>query len=336
LSAPAALLLVLNASPLPASIGAEDAAQIEVSPAGDAQPTQAPVLQAGPGPVLSPPTPVEPLPTPVEPLPPPLEIPEAGSVGPLTLPDFTGAEPLDPQSQGSEIVVTAREETPGDPLSDVNAKSYEVVQAVDVALVAPLAGAYKEVLPEPVRDGVRNFLRNLEEPVIAVNYLLQLKPGRAVKSVARFAVNSTMGIAGLVDVAKRKPFNLPYTANGFANTMACYGIGPGPYLYLPLVGPTTVRDLIGVTLDRAALPAVVGPPISEPYYALPAASLDALSDRVEIDDQITRLRENSGDPYADWRDLYLKQRKSEIAAICPKKGETVDETLPPRAGKGRD
>ena len=312
---PAAAFLLVMGAPAPVALDPEGTVQPQVSPVADPQPASPPFLPLPPAqPVfiaLPPAVPADPL------------APENAAAG--------GAAP-----PGDEIVVTAREEVPGDPLSDVNAKSYEAIQAADVAIVAPIAGAYEEVVPEPVRDGLRNFLRNLEEPVIAFNYLLQLKPGRAVKSVARFAVNSTLGIAGVVDVAKRKPFNLPYTPNGFANTFACYGIGPGPYLYLPLVGPTTVRDLIGVTLDRAALPAVVGPPLNEPYYALPAASLDALNDRIEIDGQIKELRKNSTDPYAESRDLYLKQRASEIAAICPKKGEVVDETLPPRPGKGKD
>jgi phospholipid-binding lipoprotein MlaA len=170
----------------------------------------------------------------------------------------------------------------------------------------------------------------------AFNYLLQLKPGRMVKSVGRFAVNSSLGVGGLIDMAKRKPFNLPYTPNGFANTFACYGIGPGPYFFLPLVGPTTLRDLIGVGLDRAALPAVVGPPLSRPYYAIPANVIDSLNDRIDIDDQLKEIRANSADPYVATRELYLRQRKSEIAAICPKKGEAVDTALPSRPGKGRD
>lgn len=310
----AALLLVLNTAPLPVAVTLDDPVQAEASSAPDTQGAEPPLVPATPAPVAPPPVFIDILP------------PRAGPVG----------ESPDEGDGGSEIIVTAREDAPGDPLSDVNAKSYEAIQAADAAVVAPVAEAYEDVVPEPVRDGVRNFLRNLEEPVIALNYLLQLKPGRAVKSVARFAVNSTVGVAGLVDVAKRKPFNLPYTPNGFANTFACYGIGPGPYLYLPLIGPTTVRDLVGVTMDRLALPAVVGPPLSEPYYAIPSATLDSLNDRVEIDGQLKELRENSGDPYAEARDLYLKQRKSEIAAICPKKGEAVDETLPPRPGKGRD
>jgi phospholipid-binding lipoprotein MlaA len=273
------------------------------------------------------------------PAPAPITVP--GSPPPLAEPPASGPneppETADGQTaKGGEIVVTARSPTPADPLVKLNAQSYEAIQAVDKAFVGPVAMAYKAVLPKPLRLGLRNFLRNLEEPVIALNFVLQLKPARAVKSVGRFTINSTMGIGGLIDVAKREPFNLPYTPNGFANTFACYGIGPGPYFFLPLVGPTTLRDVIGVSLDRFLPPLVVGKPLNKPYYAIPANIVDSLNDRIDIDDQLNQIREQSADPYVATRELYLKQRKAEIAAICPKKGETVDKTLPPRAGKGRD
>jgi phospholipid-binding lipoprotein MlaA len=253
-----------------------------------------------------------------------------------TGPQASATSAEQPAGAGSEIVVTAREEVPGDPLVELNAQSYEAIQAVDRAVIGPIAMGYQQGMPKPLRLGLRNFLRNLEEPVIAFNYLLQLKPARAAKSVARFAVNSTIGVAGLVDVAKNEPFNLPYTPNGFANTFACYGIGPGPYFFLPLVGPTTLRDVIGVGLDRLALPAVVGKPLNKPYYAIPANVIDSLNDRIDIDQQLNRIREETADPYAASRDLYLRQRKAEIAAICPKKGEKAEQGLPPRPGKGED
>ncbi|MBV1686478.1 VacJ family lipoprotein [Novosphingobium sp. G106] len=237
---------------------------------------------------------------------------------------------------GGDIVVTAREKDPADPMADLNAKSYVVVQAVDQAVVGPVSMGYKNVMPKPIRLGLRNFLRNLEEPITALNFLLQLKPGRAVKSAGRFTLNSTIGVGGLVDVAKRKPFNLPYVPNGFANTFACYGIGPGPYFFLPLVGPTTLRDVIGVSIDRFLMPAVIGKPLDRPYYAIPANIIDSLNDRIDIDEQLKEIRANSSDPYVATRELYLSQRRSEIASICPKKGEKVDPKLVPRPGKGID
>lgn len=269
---------------------------------------------------------------PVEDVAPPVvePAPVATAEAPTIAPDAAAA------TAGDDIVVTAREKSPADPLAALNAKSYETIQAVDEAVVGPVSLGYKKGMPKPLRLGLRNFLRNLEEPVIAFNYLLQLKPGRAVKSVGRFAINSTAGVGGLIDLAKRKPFNLPYAPNGFANTFACYGIGPGPYFFLPLVGPTTLRDLIGVGMDRAALPAVVGKPLDRPYYAIPANVIDALNDRIDIDEQLKQVRAESADPYTETRELYLRQRRAEIAAICPKKGQAVEQGLPPRPGKGRD
>src|SRR3546814_6026547 len=89
----------------------------------------------------------------------------------------------------------------------------------------------------PVRDGLGNALRNISEPVNFLNFLLQFKIGKAAETLGRFVVNTTFGVGGLVDVAKTKPFNLPYRRNGFANTLGFYGVEPGPYFYLPLVGP---------------------------------------------------------------------------------------------------
>lgn len=219
-------------------------------------------------------------------------------------------------AQDGAIVVTARPDSqPGDPMLQLNAQSFEVVQDVDEALVGPVAMAYKDAVPKPMRHGIRNFLRNLTEPIVALNFLLQLKPGKAAETVGRFAINSTIGIGGLFDVAKRDPFKLPYRRNGFANTLGYYGVEPGAYLFLPLIGPTTVRDLVGGTIDGLLLPTVVGAPFNDPYFTLPAATLSALQGRIQIDEQLNALRNQSGDPYMAARDFYLKRRQAEIDAL---------------------
>lgn len=221
-----------------------------------------------------------------------------------------------PSPQVDTIIVTARPDSePGDPMLQLNAQSYEVVQDVDEALVGPVAMAYKDAVPKPVRHGLRNFLRNLTEPIVALNFLLQLKPGKAAETVGRFAINSTIGIGGLFDVARRDPFKLPYRRNGFANTLGYYGVEPGAYLFLPLIGPTTVRDLVGGTIDGLLLPTVVGAPFNDPYFTLPAATLSALQGRIQIDEQLNALRTQSRDPYIAARDFYLKRRKAEIDAL---------------------
>ena len=137
-------------------------------------------------------------------------------------------QPPAPAAGLGEIVVTGRRASPDDPLEEINATSFEVTQTVDKAIVAPVAFAYKEILPRPIRSGLRNFLHNLGEPIVFLNFLLQLNPGRAAETFGRFAINTMLGVAGVVDVAKRNPFNLPYRRNGFANTMGYYGVKPGP------------------------------------------------------------------------------------------------------------
>lgn len=226
-----------------------------------------------------------------------------------------------------------------DPLSGINAASFEAVQAVDRVVVAPVAGGYAKIVPKPVRNGLRNFLINLAEPIVFINYLLQFKPGKALETVGRFGINSTIGVAGLFDMAKRKPFHLPYRQNGFANTFAYHGIGNGPFLFVPVLGPTTARDLVGRVLDLSVLPALVGKPLNSPAYSLTTGTVKSLNDRVAFDQQITANRDKS-DAYVATRDFYLKQRQAEIDALHSpeyraRKG-IPDPVLPPIAPASED
>ncbi len=144
--------------------------------------------------------------------------------------------------------------------------------------------------------------------------MLQLKPGKAAETFGRFAINTTLGAAGLVDVAKRKPFNLPYRRNGFANTLGYYGVKPGPYFYLPLVGSTTLRDFIGNRLDQLILPLALGRSIFRPKFAIPIAILGELDYRIEFDGQLREIRATR-DPYVAARTYYLRKRQAEIDAL---------------------
>jgi phospholipid-binding lipoprotein MlaA len=259
------------------------------------------------------------------------------------------AEGITPAADGevepNEIVVEGRrhEPTPGDPLESLNAKAYEITQDVDKAIVAPAAMAYRDALPPPVRSGIRNFFNNLAEPIVFLNFLLQIKPGKAAETLGRFAINTTIGGAGLFDMAKRRPFKLPLRRNGFANSMGYYGIKTGAFLYLPLIGPTTVRDLIGLTLDKLVLPVAIGKPFNQPYYSIPSALVGTIDYRVEFDAELRRIREESDDPYAASRDNYLRSRQAEIdelrgirpATSAPEEttsgtGPLLQPALPPR------
>lgn len=221
--------------------------------------------------------------------------------------------PADMAQAGGDIVVTAKPAAPrSDPMQALNRTSFKVVRSVDKAVTGPLARGYKKTIPSPVRGGVRNALRNLGEPVVIVNYMLQLKPGKSLETLGRLAINSTVGVAGLFDVAKKRPFNLPYRPNGFAYTLGYYGVKPGPYMYLPLIGPTTVRDLAGRVGDVSLLPVAVGKPFSSAIFAVPTTAIRLIDERAEADDAVRENMTGSADPYLATRSKYLFQRQAEI------------------------
>lgn len=284
----------------------------------------------------------------------PQEAPAATVEAPLASPPATATEPQLPalsaesaapvqapapepaiagpdQADQGAIVVTARPRAdPGDPAEAVNTVSFSAVQTVDKAFVGPVSLTYKRTVPEPIRGGLRHFLDNLQEPVVFLNYLLQLKPGKAAETLGRFTINSTIGVGGLIDVAKKKPFNLPRHPNGFAFTLGYYGVKPGPFLFLPIIGPTTVRDLFGRWVDLLVLPTSIGKPFNRPVYGATTLIFRSIDERAEADDRIRKLRDGSGDPYRALRDDYLRNRQAEIDTLRGKR--SAPAAVPPEPG----
>ena len=232
-----------------------------------------------------------------------------------------------PTGEKSDIIVTGRRPSSGDPLEELNSKSFEVTQSVDKAVVEPVALAYEDVMPRPVRQGLRNFLHNLGTPIVFLNYMLQLKPGKAAETLGRFAINTTLGWGGVIDVAKRTPFNLPHRHNGFANTLGYYGVKPGPYFYLPLVGPTTLRDFIGDRLDLLVLPLIFPKAFRRSEIVIPIWTLKELNSRIEFDDELREIRATR-DPYVAARSYYLRKRQAEIDALHGRGDGTVPVVVP--------
>jgi len=244
-----------------------------------------------------------------------------------------GAPPNDaaqPQTSTPDIVVSGRRRSPGDPLAVINEQSYEATQAVDRAVVGPVARSFERTVPKPARDGLRNFFINLHEPIVFVNYLLQLKPGKAAETAGRFLINSTVGVAGLIDVAKRRPINLPRRKNSFADTLGYYGVKPGPFLFLPLIGPTTLRDLIGGGIDRMMMPLYLGPPFNKPVFNIGTGGVHMLDRRAEFDDQLNQLRA-ARNPYIATRSYYLWRRQAEIDGLHGRKIAPFDLDLGKRS-----
>src|SRR5215472_8509495 len=142
---------------------------------------------------------------------------------------------------GQQAVAT--EEDFNDPLEDVNRKIFDFNQFVDRNAIVPAAKAYRTALPDPVRDSVRDFLNNLREPLIFANDTLQGEFESAAKTVGRFVINSTIGMGGVVDVAGR--WGIPHQDQDLGLTLGAWGVPEGPYLVIPVLGPSTPRDLGG-------------------------------------------------------------------------------------------
>jgi phospholipid-binding lipoprotein MlaA len=138
-----------------------------------------------------------------------------------------------------------------DPSETRNRSTLEFNQELNRTVLYPAAKAYREGVPEAIRDSVESFANNLGEPLIFANDVLQLRPQAAATSLARFAMNSTFGIGGFIDVASRE--KLPRQTGDFGQTLYVWGVRDSEYLVLPIVGPTTTRDLIGSTVEFVAL-----------------------------------------------------------------------------------
>ena len=205
-----------------------------------------------------------------------------------------------------------RRHAKGDSLEGFNRAMFSVHQVLDRIVFRPVALAYKTVVPNVARKGIRHFFANLGEPLVFANDVLQLKPKRAVKTFGRFLINSTVGIGGVMDVAKTNDFRLPHHDNSFGDTLGRYGVGPGPYIFLPLVGPSDLRDLGAGIAQGQVLPFTIGTPFDRAEYRVSETVLTGLDLRAESDDALKALLGSAIDPYATLRSAYLQDRKVTI------------------------
>jgi phospholipid-binding lipoprotein MlaA len=227
---------------------------------------------------------------------------------------------------------SVRAATPDDPFESVNRGFYAVHRALDYVIFGPAARAYKAILPAPLRKGFRNIISNLKEPGIAANDLLQAHPTRTARTVARFAVNSTIGLAGLFDVAY--DLGLKHHDNGFGDTAGRYNVPPGPYLFIPLLGPTDFRDLLGFVADTFTDP-LAFQPLHDGQVIYARAIVDGLDRRAQADDELKDIDQMSTDPYASLRSLFEQSRAAQIQdAIAGQTGSAqpqLDDFVDPGA-----
>lgn len=214
-----------------------------------------------------------------------------------------------------------------DPLEPLNRAILEFNLVLDKAILKPVAYVYRQCVPAPLRDNVHNFLSNLGSPVTFANDLMQGELDRAGTVMARFAMNSSLGVFGINDVAAK--FGLPGHEEDFGQTLAIWSVGPGPYLMLPILGPTNLRDGVGISVDSLIDPF---PHLASEVFGLGAATGRAVDSRARHYDQFNELEERSLDFYAAVRSLYRQRRADMIwngAPADPDKPRVESDRLNP-------
>ena len=197
-----------------------------------------------------------------------------------------------------------------DPLEKANRVGYAIHEFVDRHFIRPVALTYQKVVPAPLRDGLRHVLDNLGEPSIAANDILQGRFRNARTATLRFATNSTFGVLGLFDMATRA--GLPRHENGFDVTLGRAGIKSGPYLFIPIMGPSTFRDAIGDGVNILLDPINGFIPHNAHTFILTKGIVNGVDLRARADSQLTAVLSDATDPYATLRSVYLQNEQSKV------------------------
>ena len=196
---------------------------------------------------------------------------------------------------------------PRDPLEGYNRAMFKFNDTVDQVALKPVATAYKKVTPSFVQTGVGNFFGNLSDVWSAVNNLLQGKGEAGLQDVVRVSMNSTFGIFGLIDIASQA--GIPKHSEDFGQTLGWYGIQPGPYVMLPLLGPSTVRDTVALPLDITGDPWRYKDPVSVRNIGTVTRVVDK---RAALLDATNLMEAAALDRYEFIRDGFLQARESKV------------------------
>ncbi len=194
-----------------------------------------------------------------------------------------------------------------DPIEPFNRQIYRFNQAADKAVIKPVAETYRDVVPSPIRTGVHNFLSNLDDVVVVANDLLQFKITQGAADATRLLINSTFGILGIFDLAT--PGGLPKHNEDFGQTLGYWGIGPGFYLVLPILGPSDLRDSIGRLGDGQINPIWQQRDIATRNQLVVTDTVDR---RTELLSTGEVLDTAALDEYSMLRDGYLQRRRNLI------------------------
>lgn len=218
---------------------------------------------------------------------------------------------------------------PRDPFEGFNRAMYSFNDGFDTAIAKPVATVYRDFLPEPLRDRVRNFFSNLGDLFIGVNNLLQGKPLDALTDWARFGFNTTFGLLGIHDIASE--MGLEKHEEDFGQTFGRWGAESGPYLVLPFLGPSTVRDSIGLGLDLWFDPLANYHDVS---VRNSAAAVRFTGVRADLLDATSIFEQAALDKYVFLRDAYLQRRRNQIYDGNPPRERLGSRRPRPAGGSG--
>lgn len=221
---------------------------------------------------------------------------------------------------------TARD-TEGDPFEGFNRQVFTVNRALDRAVIKPVAKAWRAALPEVVRDRVRAFVDNLQEPLVFANDLLQGRGQAAGITGRRFIINSTLGLGGLFDRAAE--LGEARQSGDFGQTLYAWGLGDGPYLVLPLFGPSNVRDALGMGIDSYASPARhIGSDPTRRHVGLGVGAADGIDLRSRNIETLDAIEATSLDFYGYLRSVSRQHRQAALREATGAQG-SEDELLDP-------
>ena len=212
---------------------------------------------------------------------------------------------------------------PSDPMEPLNRAVFNFNDGVDSAILKPVATAYDEVIPSPVKIGVRNFFGNIADVLSVVNNLLQFKLKESLETFMRVSVNSTFGFAGVLDIGTE--MGLAKNRQDFGQTLGVWGFDTGPYVVLPLFGPSSVRDTIGRVVDGSA--DLVNNSRNVPTRNS-LATLRVVDKRAEVLGATNILDQAALDKYSFTRDLYLQRRANSVDKDNAVKEERFDLPAP--------
>jgi phospholipid-binding lipoprotein MlaA len=199
----------------------------------------------------------------------------------------------------------AQAQSANDPLEGWNRAVFGFNEGLDAAVLKPVATGYTAVVPELVRIGVHNFIGNFRDGWSAINQLLQAKPVAAAQMTVRVATNTLFGIGGLFDLAS--DLGIERRSEDFGQTLGRWGVAPGPYLVLPLIGPSTLRDTAALALDWQAIPEAF---LDQGIGRFALTSLHVISVRAGLLSATRALDEIALDKYSLLRDGYLARRRN--------------------------